>query len=1283
MVDTGAKNSIISEEILRGRSAFQIRPSESAWCSVNRQNLPAHGETSLSVRFKDSIVDLKRVVVMRDVMYPLVLGVDWITTSGVIISTRNGQLMVDVPAASAPILPPGSTRIESQVEKEEDFESASEDIRLLGAVASEPRRSWKQRPNIFLKPNKRSKIAGFTTGFVEARIPSAKDGLWMVSTAGSSREGQEWISPSCLLQSVKGVVSIPVSNLNQSPFGWTRTRGLWKAESVSAEQVKRVPDEEEAINLCAAQPTEMNHTFPGVDELNFGDQLSAKESHDLYSLLQDHPACFSSIKGHTNMAEHRIETGDAHPVHSASYRVSEAERRIIQAQVKDMIEDDIVSPSSSPWSSPVVLIKKKNGDLRFCIDYRKLNAVTQKDVYPLPRIEDVLGRLSGAKYFTSLDLQMGFLQVPLAKEHREKSAFITPDGLFEFKRLPFGLCGAPPTFQRLMDRVLDGLKWTQCLVYMDDILVFGGDFNQHNERLHRVLNAIENAGLTLNLKKCTFGTSSVSYLGHRICLDGISPDPAKIEAIINFPRPDTVTKLRAFLGLASFYRRFIKGFAGIAQPLHALLKKGADVCSDWKEVHDAAIEELKEKLTSAPVLVYDDGESEVELFTDASSKGIGAVLQLKGEGSGARPVTFISRRLTPAEEKYHVNELECLALVWALTKLRHHVYGRTLVVKTDSSVLRWLSQKRDISGKFARWIVTLQEYSLDIHHLSGTANVVADALSRAPTGFPEETDPADRVLGVIQPAGCSPRQLALLQHADSDVRYWVLKLQGFNDGQEGNEVEDQFILHAGILYKKSRKPGRPHLLVVPSILRRDLLMECHDSPNGGHSGVEKTYARLSQRYWWRRMKKTVKAYVSSCEFCQPFKSRVGFPPGKLCPIKPPRQPFEVLGIDHLGPFHLSKARNAYLIVCIDYLTRWIEVQPVPDTSTEFIREFLEKGVFLRHGVPKQLISDRGSGYTSADFASFTSRWRVKHIFASAAHPETNGLVEKLNGTLTATIAAYVDVAHSNWEEKLPEAVFSINTSKQTTTEITPFELVYGRTAILSHELAFPWPTAEIETNAERYKKVLKWRRVARALIIRRQKKSKTNYDRYRKPDPVYRPGELVLVARNISEKGKTKKFLPKFVGPYQVVKRVSKTCYLVEDIPANRKKRIHRRFNVHAGQIRRFHSRSETEWRPDESSDSDSDDEEDGLLFEHVSAVDENTSNEAAAVPSLVNNVGDSASPTSPPPSVNDADAAAAIAHSLPLSDQFSEFAERLPAVTRTRAGRLTSPVVDKDFHYY
>ena len=288
--------------------------------------------------------------------------------------------------------------------------------------------------------------------------------------------------------------------------------------------------------------------------------------------------------------------------------------------------------------------------------------------------------------FTNMDLQAGFHQLKLSKDSREKTAFTPTSGLYHFKVLPFGCVSAPANFQRTTDVILAGLSCKVCLCYLDDILVHGRSFKEHNERLDRVLSALLAAGLTLNPRKCVFGARSITFLGHVVDVNGVSPNPKKIEAVLQFPRPDTITKLRSFIGMASFFRKFVLGFADIARPLNDLLKKEADVVRDWTEVHDQAMDQLKEKLASAPVLTHDDGVSQLELHIDASCKGLGAVLYLVKE-SVRKPIAFASRRLDGPEGKYHINELEFLALLWALKRFQHHVCGRNVLVKTDSSVL--------------------------------------------------------------------------------------------------------------------------------------------------------------------------------------------------------------------------------------------------------------------------------------------------------------------------------------------------------------------------------------------------------------------------------------------------------------------------------------------------------------------------------------------------------------------------------------------------------------------
>ncbi|KAI9552649.1 integrase core domain protein [Daphnia sinensis] len=347
--------------------------------------------------------------------------------------------------------------------------------------------------------------------------------------------------------------------------------------------------------------------------------------------------------------------------------------------------------------------------------------------------------------------------------------------------------------------------------------------------------------------------------------------------------------------------------------------------------------------------------------------------------------------------------------------------------------------------------------------------------------------------------------------------------------------------------------------------------------------AKKTLFRIKSRFWWPRLGRSVKVFVQSCLFCQKHKHAIGHVIGKLLPIEPPSSPFHLIGVDHLGPFKSTSTGYRHIIVAIDYLTKWIEVQPVPDTSSKFATAFLEQNVLFRHGTPQRLITDQGTAFTSELFSAWTSRWKINHTFATAEHPETNGMVERVNRTLTLAFCAFVNTNHDDWDLHLSAAAFAINTARQTTTEITPFELVHGRPPVLFIENLFPWPDEEKESHSQILTCVADLRMAARVRILRKQRIMKERIDRRRKADTEVFPGDLVLVRRKPHKKNLTKKLLPKFIGPFQVVKKVCPTTYLVEDLPARWKKNSHRRFNAHVCQIRRFHDRSDLEW--DESGD--------------------------------------------------------------------------------------------------
>ncbi|GFW58334.1 retrovirus-related Pol polyprotein from transposon 297 [Trichonephila clavipes] len=429
-------------------------------------------------------------------------------------------------------------------------------------------------------------------------------------------------------------------------------------------------------------------------------ELSDEQRNKLSELLGKFSGLFTktdkSTAAKTNV-KHKIYIGDHAPINQRAYRVSPTERRIIHEEVQKMLDGGIVQPSESPWSSPVVLVRKKDGSWRFCVDYRKLNSVTKKDVYPLPRINDTLDCLKGAKFFSSMDLRSGYWQIEIDEADREKTAFITPEGLYEFKVMPFDLCNAPATFGRMTDYLLRHFKWTMCLCYLDDIIVFSETFEDHLIRLRLVLKCLQEAGLKLNLKKCLFAAQEVKILGHLVSSNGVRPDPDKVKAVKNFPTPKNIHDIRSLLGLCSYFRRFIKGFCYPAEPL-SLLKSGVEF--HWGPEEVEAFHSLKKALTSDPVLgMYDESASR-EIHTDASGYGIGAVL-VQIQNNVEKVIAYTSRTLTKAEKNYSTTERECLAIVWATNKFRPYIFGKHFTVVTDHHSLCWLTSLKDPSGRLA------------------------------------------------------------------------------------------------------------------------------------------------------------------------------------------------------------------------------------------------------------------------------------------------------------------------------------------------------------------------------------------------------------------------------------------------------------------------------------------------------------------------------------------------------------------------------------------------------
>ncbi|GFW76920.1 hypothetical protein TNCV_2030251 [Trichonephila clavipes] len=504
-------------------------------------------------------------------------------------------------------------------------------------------------------------------------------------------------------------------------------------------------------------------------------------------------------------------------------------------------------------------------------------------------------------FFSSMDLRSGYWQIEIDEADREKMAFITPEGLYEFKVMPFGLCNAPATFERMMDNLLRHFKWTMCLCYLDDIIVFSETFEDHLIRLRLVLKCLQEAGLKLNSKKCLL-----------------------------LPK-----------------KRFIKGFCYLAEPLQSLLKSGVEF--HWGPEEVEAFNSLKKALTSDPVLGMYDERASTEIHPDASGYGIGAVL-VQIQNNVEKVIAYASRTLTKAEKNYSTTERECLAIVWATNKFRPYIFGKHFTVVTDHHSLCWLMNLKDPSGRLARWALRLQEHDFDVKYKTGKKHSDADALSRNPVE--EETETSDKFLAVT-----TSMNLAMEQKKDQDLA----KLKLLSNSSKNEEF--RFI--DGILCRKNFDPdGKLWLPVIPKHLRADILRHFHDAPTAGHLGFAKTYDRIRKRFYWPGMYRNVVRYVMHCRECQRRKSVPQRPPGRLVPIPPAIAPFHRIGIDLLGRFPKSAHGNKWIIVCTDYSTRYAITKALPTAENDEIAKFLLEEIVLRHGAPRVIITDRGAVFRS-------------------------------------------------------------------------------------------------------------------------------------------------------------------------------------------------------------------------------------------------------------------------------------------------------------------------------
>ena len=897
-----------------------------------------------------------------------------------------------------------------------------------------------------------------------------------------------------------------------------------------------------------------------VDE---GQSLNWQDRDRLYTLLFDHHTVFAldgSECGETDLVQMEILTGDAPPKRQPVRRTPFAVRGEVARQLREMQENDVISPSSSPWASPVVLVRKKDGTLRFCIDYRELNSVTKADTFPLPRIDDLLDQLNRAKYFSTLDLAAGYWQVQVHPQSREKTAFVTHQGLYQFNVMPFGLRNAPAVFQRLMQRVLAGLNPEDGVpfnsVYIDDILVFSETFEDHLVHLKAVIERISAAGLKLKPSKCKFIRQTVEFLGHVLTPMGIRPNPDRVGAVQNFPRPKSVREVRQFLGLASYYRRFVKGFATLAQPLHSLTK--ANSRFNWTIDCQSAFDALKTMLLMSPVLSFPDFSRGFILETDASVKGLGAVLSQKGEDGKIHPVAYASRALSPQEQRYSVTELETLAVVWAVKHYLAYLYGHDVLVYTDHSAVRAVLNSPHPNGKHARWWSLVHGSgirNLEIKYRAGRENSNADALSRNPVmkAAPEPEMVTDVQVAAVEcqdllvegPAmdgGCVS-DLADQQMADPDcgpLLNFLMHEKLPENAVEAKKIAAQaplFDVVEGILCFVGPKTGGPGRKVVPRQLRQSLVESYHSGEMSGHFSGPKLLKAIARHWWWQGMYRDVTEHCSSCPQCTVVNASGRVHQPLLQPI-PVQRPFQIVGVDVME-LPVTRKGNKYVVVFQDFLTKWPFVFPVPDQKASRLVKLLVEEVVPVVGVPESLLSDRGTNLLSHLMNDVCKLLGIQKINTTAYHPACDGLVERFNRTLKTALRKHAAVCGDQWDKYLSGVIWAYRNVPHDSTGEKPSFLLFGTDLRSPTEAAMLPATPLTLTDVEDYREELVFslssaRECAVESIRAAQGRYKKYHDRHATPYK-YRVGGWVFIRFPQLETGRQRKLSRPWHGPYRVV----------------------------------------------------------------------------------------------------------------------------------------------------
>lgn len=1158
-IDTGASISLISESLYNDLSDLKRRhlntvASPSVY-SVAGEPLDVLG--SLNVSFSMSSMQLQHCfIVVRNIKHALILGWDFLIANNVVLDLSNSNLQMN--GNSIPML-----------HREELIP-----ISCSAVIAETTQVPANSEKNVLLKifSNDHTLISCDYPGILE---PDNNTDVLFARTLTISKDGY-----------------IPVLVMNSTPDDISlyenTTVGQFHSVIGQKGEIYEIPVNTENVNVIDKKSDSQTSHF----DFNFSDSdLSSCQKEEVQELLSEYSDIFSKHPndyGRTNLLYHVVDTGDSSPVRQRAYRVSPKLHTELQKQIDTLLEQDLIEPSTSEYSAPALLVKKKTpGQWRLVIDYRKTNLVSLTDSHPLPRIDDSIDALRGSSYFSSIDLAGAFWQVEMDPQSKHKTAFSTGDGLYQWKVMPMGLKNSSRTFQRLMELVFNGMHWTRVCVYIDDVVIFGKTFSDKMKNLREVFERLRNAGLKARPDKCKFFCKEITFLGHVVSKEGIKPDKSNIEKVANWPRPNNVASLRSWLGLTGFYRKFIRDYAKISQPLLDLIKKG--IKFEWSDDCEHAFQYLRQALVQPPILSYPDFDSSFILYVDASSYAVGSVLAQKDHSNRERVIAYASHSLTQSERKWSTYDRELWAIVWSIRHFKHYLQNCHFQIVSDHKPLiglRKIPIDNDVTGRRARWAIEIDVMDWTIVHKKGSTHTNADTMSRltneqdsisvvrfvepepvlersfSDNSHVDSVSASDSVRSVSRSSSTQNvsdntfslandcDRLRKLQREDpciSKVISWKQSgcpppLSNFRTGQpvllKLRRVYRHMFMRNGILWKRHKSYGKPRTLqaVIPSTLVPEILSQLHGPPCVGHFGTEKTMQRALSSFYWPFMYRDINNICQSCMQCQKQRNPV---PKHCAPLKPifAHRPFEMVAAD-IAELGVTSKGNRYVLVVTDYFTKYVNMYPLQRQTANAVAECLFANYISQHSLMEKLHSDQGAQFEADVIQSLCRKFGVTKLHTSPGHPASDGQTERMNRTIRSQLVRCLQSFPGEWDDLLPQLELAYNSSTHSSTGYSPFYLAHGREPRLPAKVMFgPYDTSldDSENMSSYAAKVEKNMKAASQMVRNTNKiaheKQKQQYDK-RVRFQAYQIDQLVYLT---NPKGVRNKLETKWIGPFRVM----------------------------------------------------------------------------------------------------------------------------------------------------